>query len=82
MSLDSTVWFPYALAFLWGVISVLISLEGLKKDGASKLELGVVFQAIFIAFINTMVLGSAVVGANLVVGGMTSTVGAPSSHHL
>lgn len=60
----STLWVPYGCAFAWAVISVLISLEGLKKDG--KREVGTVLQAIFVALINSLVLGGAVVGTNFV----------------
>jgi len=58
----SSLWVPYGCAFAWGLISVLISLDGLKKTGSTKLELGVVAQALFLALINALVLGGAVVG--------------------
>lgn len=61
----STLWVPYGCALVWGGISVLISLEGLKKTGSSKLELGTVSQALFLAFINALVLGGAVVGTSV-----------------
>jgi hypothetical protein len=65
----STLWVPYLCAFTWGLISILISIEGLKTTGESstkKLELGTVFQAIFVAVINSLVLAGAVVGTKLV----------------
>jgi len=65
----ATVWVPYLCAFAWGVISVLISVQGLKKSDDSqqpKLEIGTVFQAIFVAVVNSLVLGGAVVGTNVV----------------
>jgi hypothetical protein len=60
----STLWVPYLCAFAWAVISVLISLEGLKKD--NKTEIGTILQAIFLAAINALVLGGAVIGTNIV----------------
>ena len=62
----STLWVPYGCAFVWAVISVLTSLEGLRKDGSNKAEAGTVLQAIFVAVINSLVLGGAVVGTNVV----------------
>jgi hypothetical protein len=62
----STPWVPYVCAFAWGAISVLISLEGFKKGG--KTEFGTVLQAIFVAVVNSLVLGGAVVGTNVVLG--------------
>jgi hypothetical protein len=63
----STIWVPYGLAFLWAIISFVISIEGLKtnKNGQKKLKVGTGLQAIFIAFINSLVLASAVVGTNI-----------------
>ena len=54
---------PYGLAFIWAIISVLISLEGLKKDGGA-LDWGAVLGAIFVGFINSLVLAGAVVGTS------------------
>jgi hypothetical protein len=63
----SALWIPYVFAFVWGLISLLISIEGLKKskDGETRLEAGTLAGAIFIAVINSLVLASAVVGANV-----------------
>jgi hypothetical protein len=61
----SALWVPYAFAGIFGLISILISLDGLKKAGSTKLELGDVSGAIFIAVINALVLASAVVGADV-----------------
>jgi hypothetical protein len=44
-------------------VSILISLDGLKKANSAKYDLGSVAGAIFIAVINSLVLASAVVGA-------------------
>jgi hypothetical protein len=64
----STLWVPYGCAFIWGLISLLISIEGLKTgSGASKrLEFGTLLQAVFVAAINSLVLAGAVVGTKLV----------------
>jgi len=54
---------PYGLAVVWGLISVAMSWEALaveKKTGA-------IAAAFFVAFLNSMVLGSAVVGADTTV---------------
>jgi hypothetical protein len=58
---------PYGLALAWGIISVLMSLEGLKTDvgGVKKLQIGNLAAAIFIAIINALVLAGAVVGTGL-----------------
>jgi len=63
----SVLWVPYACAFIWAGISVLISLEGLKttQNGSGKLELGTVLGAIFVGAINSLVLAGAVVGTNI-----------------
>jgi hypothetical protein len=54
------MWVPYVGALLWACVSFLISLEGLKKN--NKTHAGIVAGAIFIALLNAIVLGSAVVG--------------------
>jgi hypothetical protein len=64
----STLWVPYGFAFIWALISFVISKEGLKTTVGSqeKLELAMVLQAIFIGVINSLVLAGAVVGTKLV----------------
>jgi hypothetical protein len=64
----STLWVPYGCAFIWALISILISIEGLKttSSGSKKLEIGTILQAIFVAVINSLVLAGAVVGTRLV----------------
>jgi hypothetical protein len=59
----AAVFVPYLFAFAWGIISLLISLDGLKKNG--KLDPGSVGGAIFVAVINSLVLAGAVVGTKL-----------------
>jgi EamA domain-containing membrane protein RarD len=59
----SSLWVPYAFAAFYGVISILTSIDGLRKDGKT-LELGTLLGAVFIALINSLVLASAVVGSN------------------
>jgi hypothetical protein len=58
----SANWVPYAFALTWAIISVLISFEGLKKGTPAKFDWGTFVQAMFLALINGLVLGSAVVG--------------------
>jgi len=60
----SGVWVPFAFAAIWGFVSILISLKGLRKIGENKFDSGSVLGALFIAVINSLVLASAVVGAN------------------
>lgn len=58
-------WFPYAMAFLWAVISYQISKDGLGTDdgtGKKVVPWGTTLQALFIAFLNALVLGGSVVG--------------------
>jgi hypothetical protein len=63
----STLWVPYGAAFAWGIISLLMSLDGLKKNtDGSRLEAGTVGQAIFVALFNSLVLAGAVVGTAVV----------------
>jgi hypothetical protein len=63
-NLFKAAWVPFLFAYIWAGISVLISLEGLKKNDPSSPFLGNLIGAIFIALINAIVLASAVVGAN------------------
>ena len=65
----STVLVPFAFAFAFAIVSFLISLDGLK-DTAGKYNAGVVAGTIFIGIINSLILASAVVGANVAVGGV------------
>jgi hypothetical protein len=59
----SALWVPYLFALVFGIISVLISLDGLKENGGTgRLKLGTVLGAIFVAVINSLVLAGAVVG--------------------
>ena len=60
----SALWVPYLFAFVWAAVSVLISIEGLKKEtnGSKKLELGTLVGASFVAVINSLVLAGAVIG--------------------
>lgn len=61
------LWFPYGCAFLWAVISYLISTDGLAEtisDDKKGIKLGTALQALFMAFINAIVLAGSVVGTN------------------
>jgi hypothetical protein len=60
--LFSSIWVPYVFALFFGIASVLMSLDGLKKGNSAKPDAGSVAAAVFIALINTLVLASAVVG--------------------
>ncbi len=66
----SQIWVPYAFALTWGIISLVMSLEGLKKDhdDGARLDLGSVLAAGFIARINSLVLAGAVVGTSQISG--------------
>ncbi len=63
-----TIWVPYICAFAWGFISLVTSLDGLTKSASDKVKFGTFCQAVFIAAINSLVLGGAVVGTNAVTG--------------
>ena len=60
----SAIWVPYVFALLFGLVSILMSIEGLKKGNGGKLDAGSVAGAVFIGVINALVLASAVVGAS------------------
>lgn len=65
----STLWVPYICAFAWAVISVLISLKGLKdQSGSNVIGLGNFLGAIFVGVINSLVLAGAVVGTKIATG--------------
>jgi hypothetical protein len=63
----SSLWVPYLSAFAFGVISFLLSLEGLRAGGSPKIAPGHLWGALFIAVINALVLASAVVGTDVAV---------------
>jgi hypothetical protein len=65
----SANWVPYALAGVWGLFSILISLEGLAAQDGGKLRASALFGDISIAILNSLVLGSAVVGVGAVTSG-------------
>jgi hypothetical protein len=54
----ATPWVPYGMAIAWGVISLVMSWEGLRKEGRA----GAILAAAFIAMVNSLVLAGAVVG--------------------
>jgi hypothetical protein len=63
----SGIWFPYGCAFVWAVISILISRDGLVQrdaSGSMGITVGTYAQVCFIGLINALVLASSVVGAN------------------
>jgi len=61
----SALWVPYVMAFAWGLISVWMSLASIRGKKSN------VAVAIFIAFLNSLVLAGAVVG--------TSSIGAAAA---
>jgi hypothetical protein len=66
----AAIWVPYLFAFAWAIISILISIDGLKKTngGQKRLELGTILGAVFVALINSLVLAGAVVGTGIATG--------------
>jgi hypothetical protein len=64
----AAIWVPYAFALVWAIVSLLISIDGLKKTNDRKIELGTLVGAIFVALINSLVLAGAVVGTNIAAG--------------
>ena len=68
----SPIWVPFVFAGIWGVISIVMSWDGLKNPEGQR-DVGSVLGAIFIAFINALVLASAVVGAAGTAGGAGGT---------
>jgi multisubunit Na+/H+ antiporter MnhB subunit len=64
----ASIWVPYGFAFLWGGISFLMSLEGLKKPGEKAPKLGPIAAAIFIAVLNSLVLANAIIGTSVALG--------------
>jgi len=54
----AALWVPYAIAFAWGLISVWISIEAIKEPKSN------IAVAVFIGFVNSLVLAGAVVGTN------------------
>ena len=59
----ATLWVPYGFALLWGVTSIVMSSDALKKNG--NLDAGKIIAVLFVALINVLVLGSAVVGTGV-----------------
>lgn len=64
----SSISTPYVFAGVWALISVVLSIEGLKTEAtkAKKSLYGTILQAVFIAVINALVLAGAVVGTTAV----------------
>jgi hypothetical protein len=60
-----SLWVPYALAAAWGVISFVMSWEGLRKGR----QAGAALAAAFIALVNSLVLAGAVIGTDMAVRG-------------
>ena len=57
---------PFVFAGLFGLVSILISLDSFSKDNSQR-DWGMLAAAVFIAITNSLVLASAVVGANATV---------------
>ncbi len=60
----SSKWIPFCFAVTFGIISILISTDALKKNGSY--DIGRIAASLFISLINSLVLFSAVVGTNVV----------------
>ena len=60
-----SLWVPYAMAGAWGVISFVISWEGLRRER----QAGSPLAAAFVAAMNSLVLAGAVVGTDVAVMG-------------
>ena len=56
------IWVPYVFAGAWAIVSLLVSIDGLR---ATNNKVGTVVGAIFVALINSLVLAGAVVGTNI-----------------
>lgn len=67
-----SIWTPYIISVIWGLIAFSVSFEGLKQNDDSgfhkKLRVGTVLAAIFIAFVNSLILAGAVVGTSVATG--------------
>src|SRR5262249_3582550 len=63
----AAIWVPYLFALVWAIVSLLTSIDGLKKTkgGTETLEPGTLVGAVFVALINSLVLAGAVVGTNI-----------------
>src|SRR4051812_39066248 len=67
-----SLWVPFGFAVAWGVLSVGISLDGLKKPTGG-LDRGKFFTALFIALLNSLMLASAILGIETAIQGDGST---------
>ena len=56
----AALWVPYGLSIAWGVISFVMSWDGLRREH----QAGTILAGAFIAFINALVLAGAVVGTD------------------
>lgn len=67
-----SLWTPYVIALIWGSIAFGISLEGLKqydeRENRQKLKASAVAAALFIAFVNSLILAGAVIGTSIATG--------------
>jgi hypothetical protein len=61
----AAIWVPYAFAAGWFAVSLMMSWDGLKKNG--ELQWGDLAGAIFVGVINSLVLAGAVIGTNAAV---------------
>jgi hypothetical protein len=67
-----SLWTPYVMALIWGLIAFGISLEGLKqydeRESRHKFKASAVAAALFIAFVNSLILAGAVIGTSVATG--------------
>lgn len=68
--LFAQIWVPFVFAGAFAVVSLLISLDALKKNG--KWQIGAVAASIFIGVINALILASAVIGTGIGIEGELS----------
>ena len=61
----SSLWVPFIFAIIWAIASVGISWAGLKKQGENRVNAGTAIGAVLVAFINALVLTSAVIGTRV-----------------
>jgi hypothetical protein len=57
----SSLWVPFGFSIVFGLVSLAISWDGLKNSQGG-LNSGKLLAAIFIAFINSLILTSAIIG--------------------
>jgi hypothetical protein len=70
--LFSGIWVPYALAGVFGALSVIMSWDAYKKPDGSR-DGGKIGMAVFLGFLNSMALASAIIGTNELISSSPAT---------